>query len=339
MKAAVFLGKHQLEVKEIETPKAGVGQVVLQVKACGICGTDLHIFEGDEGAAPTPSGTVLGHEFAGVITEVGQGVAGLEVGDRVCVDPNKLCDTCAYCKGGLGHFCTHMTGIGTTVDGGFAEYCVVPASQVYPIGDQTGFEQAAMTEPVSCCLHGIDMCDIACGDTVLVIGGGMIGLLMLQLAKLKGAAKIILSEPVEQKRQLAKKLGADLCIDPIHENIAKVLEANGITRIQTVIECVGRPQTMEQAISLAGNKSTVMFFGLTKPAEEIRVKPFELFKKEIVLKASYINPYTMKRALDLIDAGKIDVTSMIYELAPLEQLPAILADPARRNLGKFIIRP
>ncbi len=339
MKAAVFYGKHDLRVEELAMPNPKKGEVVVQVKACGICGTAVHIFEGDEGAAATPSGTVLGHEFAGVVTAVGEGVLDIAVGDRVCVDPNKLCNDCYYCKSGLGHFCTDMIGIGTTVHGGFAEYCAVPQSQVYKVADATSYEQAAMTEPVACCLHGIDMCDINCGDTVLVMGGGMIGLIMLQLAKLKGAATIILSEPVEEKREHAKRLGADLCIDPIHENIEAVLCEHGIERINTVIECVGRPATMQQAISLAGRKSTVMFFGLTKPQEEITVKPFEIFKKEIVLKSSFINPYTQKRALDLIASGKVDVSSMIYEVASLEELPAILGDPTRRMQGKFIIRP
>ncbi len=339
MKAAVFYGRHDLRVMDMEPPGASAGEVVVRVKACGICGTDVHIFEGDEGAAPTPAGTVLGHEFAGEVVEVGEGVGRIKVGDRVCVDPNKLCGECAYCLGGLGHFCTGMVGIGTTVHGGFAEYCVVPESQVYPIAPTTSFAAAAMTEPVSCCLHGIDMCDISAGDTVLIIGGGMIGLLMLQLARLRGAATLILSEPVAEKRVHAARLGADICIDPIHEDAAAVLAAHGIERISTVIECVGRPETMEQTIALAGCKSTVMFFGLTKPAEEIRVKPFEIFKKEIVLKASYINPYTMKRALSLIDAGKVDVTSMVYRYASLDELAVILADRAERAKGKFVIEP
>ncbi len=339
MKAAVFYGKHDLKIEELGTPKANKGEVVLNVKACGICGTDVHIFEGDEGAAATPAGTVLGHEFAGVVTDVGDGVTSLKVGDKVCVDPNKLCNECYYCKSGLGHFCTEMIGIGTTVNGGFAEYCVVPESQVYKISGNTSFEQAAMTEPVACCLHGIDMCDINPGDTVLVIGGGMIGLIMLQLAKLKGASTLIMSEPVAEKRAHAKKLGADICIDPINDDAEKVLAENGIDRISTVIECVGRPNTMEQAIHLAGKRSTVMFFGLTKPQEEIKVKPFEIFKKEITLKSSFINPYTQKRALDLISSGKIDVSSMIYKTASLDELSTILNDRELRSKGKFIIKP
>jgi len=122
----------------------------------------------------------------------------------------QICNECDCCKGGIGHFCESMVGIGTTVHGGFSEYCCVPKSQVYKFSDKLTYVAAAMTEPVACCLHGIDMCDINTGDTVMIIGGGMIGLIMLQLTKLKGASKIILLEPVFEKREHAKKLGAYL---------------------------------------------------------------------------------------------------------------------------------
>ena len=326
MKAAVFYGKHDLRVMDQPVPVPGAGQVQIQVRACGICGTDIHIFEGDEGAAKSPAGTILGHEFSGEITAVGPGVTEFKVGDRVCVDPNELCGKCDYCRGGIGHYCTSMNGYGTTVHGGFAEFCVVPTSQVYAIPNGMTFEQAAMAEPVACCIHGIDMCEIHPGDTVAVFGAGMIGLIMLQLAKISGAATLISIEPIAEKREIARKLGADLTIDPFTEDVSEVLKQHGITRVNTVIECVGRTGTIQQAIEIAGPKAVVMMFGLTKPGDEITVKPFGLFKREVVLKASYINPYTQKRAVSLISSGKVDVSSMIYETIPLEQLPGLLAD-------------
>lgn len=339
MKAAVFYGKHDLRVMDQPVPVPGAGQVQIQVRACGICGTDIHIFEGDEGAAKSPAGTILGHEFSGVITAVGPGVTEFKVGDRVCVDPNELCGKCDYCRGGIGHYCTSMNGYGTTVHGGFAEFCVVPTSQVYAIPDGMTFEQAAMAEPVACCIHGIDMCEIHPGDTVAVFGAGMIGLIMLQLAKISGAATLISIEPIAEKREIARKLGADLTIDPFTEDVSEVLKQHGITRVNTVIECVGRTGTIQQAIEIAGPKAVVMMFGLTKPGDEITVKPFGLFKREVVLKASYINPYTQKRAVSLISSGKVDVSSMIYETIPLEQLPGLLADTKKRGLGKYVVTP
>lgn len=339
MKSAVFYGKHDLRVEEAPIPVPGPKDVLIRVKACGICGTDVHIYEGDKGAADVTPPTILGHEFAGVVEAVGEQVTGFQKGDRVCVDPNCYCGTCDPCRKGLAHYCEHMIGYGTTVNGGFAEFCAVDVRQVYKLGDQTTFEQGAMTEPVACCLHGIDMCEIKPGQSVVVIGGGMIGLLMLQLARLAGAARTALLEPVESKREVAKKLGADVTVDPIHEDVKQVLKEAGIIAPEVVIECVGRTATIEQAIDLAGNKAIVMMFGLTKPDDTISVKPFQIFRKELVLKASFINPYTQKRALELIDSGRLDVSSMVYEVCGLDKLEEILAKPELRSNGKYIISP
>lgn len=339
MKSAVFYGKHDLRVEEAKKPEIGPRDVLIQVKACGVCGTDVHIYEGDKGAAEVTPPTILGHEFSGVVVEIGAEVENCRAGDRVCIDPNCYCGTCEPCRNGVAHYCENMIGYGTTVNGGFAEYCAVNERQVYQLGENTSFEQGAMAEPVACCLHGIDMCEIQPGHQVVVIGGGMIGLLMMQLAKLAGAAKVALLEPVENKRAVAEKLGADICIDPVREDVKGALKAAGMTWINTVIECVGRPSTIQQAVDIAGNKAVVMMFGLTKPDETISVKPFEVFQKELVLKASFINPYTQKRALDLIDSKRLDVSSMIYEVCGLESLEDVLSKPELRANGKYIISP
>ena len=339
MKSAVFYGKHDLRIEEHEMPPVGPKDVLIRVKACGVCGTDVHIYEGDKGAAEVTPPAILGHEFAGVVEAVGAEVAACRVGDRVCIDPNCYCGTCGPCRNGVAHYCEHMIGYGTTVNGGFAEYCAVNERQVYRLGERTSFEQGAMAEPAACCLHGIDMCKVQPGSQVVVIGGGMIGLLMLQLARLMGAAKVALLEPVEEKRQVAVKLGADVCINPLQTDVKAELKKAGFTWVNTVIECVGRPSTIQQAIDIAGNKAVVMMFGLTKPEETIAVKPFEIFKKELELKASYINHYTQKRALDLIDSGRLDVSSMIYGTYGLEKLEEILSSPKARAKGKYIICP
>lgn len=250
MKSAVFYGKHDLRVENSPMPKVGPEDILIQVKACGICGTDVHIYEGDKGAAEVTPPTILGHEFSGVIAEVGSNVTKYKVGDRVCIDPNCYCGKCDFCRNGIAHYCTDMIGYGTTVNGGFAEYCSVNQRQVYKLGDNTTFEQGAMTEPVACCLHGMDMCNIHPGSNVVVIGGGMIGLLMLQLSKLAGAARVALLEPVESKRVVAKKLGADILIDPINENVEEELKKAGMIWVNTVIECVGKTATIQQAVAL-----------------------------------------------------------------------------------------
>lgn len=337
MKAAVFYGKKDLRIEEVKKPEPGYGEVLVRVNACGICGTDVHIFEGDEGAAKSPAGTILGHEFAGEVVAVGEGTKRIRAGNRVCVDPNKLCGKCEYCLSGLGHFCSHMTGIGTTVNGGFAEYCAVPEEQAYRIPDSLTYEEAAMTEPLACCLHGIDMCELQPGDTAAVFGMGMIGLIMVKLARLRGAARIIAVEPVEGKREQALRSGADIAVDPVSQDLEQVLTENHITRIHAVIECAGKIESMKQALRIAGKKSVVMLFGLTKPDEELPVKPFELFKKEIVIKASFINPYTQKRAISLLESGCIDVKPMIHKTISLEELPKVLEDASQRSRGKIIV--
>lgn len=339
MKAAVFYGKGDLRVEEAVKPVAAKGEILIKVRACGVCGTDVHIFSGDEGAAKTTPPVILGHEFSGEVEETGEGVVDFRKGDRVCVDPNVLCGECFYCKSALGHFCEHMQGIGTTVNGGFAQYVAVPAKQAYKLADGTSFEEGAMTEPVACCLHGIDMSNIRPGDGVAVIGGGMIGLIMLQLARLKGAARVVLIEPVSQKRETALKLGAFMTVDPVKEDAKAAIARAGIKRLSCVIECVGLVSTIEQAIDIAGKAATVMMFGLTKPEAELKVKPFTVFQKEIVLKSSFINPYTQGRALNLINSKALDVSSMVAEVVPLEKLSAVLSDASLRAKGKFIVRP
>lgn len=338
MKAAVFYGKHDIRVENIPVPEIKGDEVLVKVAYCGICGTDVHIFEGDKGCAEVHPPIVLGHEFAGEIVAVGENVKTRKAGDRVDVDPNVLCDACPACLAAKGHFCEHMTGIGTMVNGGFAEYVAVPEKQTHLVSAVTDLKAAAMTEPLACCLHGIDMCNIVPGSKVLVIGAGMIGLLMLQLARLSGAAFVAVSEPVETKRKQAEKLGADVCLDPAScssEQFEEILRAYGF---DCVIECCGLIATIEQAIRVAGYKATVMMFGLTKPDDAISLKPYDVFSKELTLRSSYINPYTQARALSLIESGRIDVTGMICSPIPLEKLSEVLSDKKMRAKGKFVVQ-
>jgi threonine dehydrogenase-like Zn-dependent dehydrogenase len=339
MISAVYYGKNDIRIEETPMPEVKENEVLIKVMACGVCGTDIHIYEGDKGAADTPVPVILGHEFSGVVVKVGTGVASCKEGDRVCVDPNDTCGKCYYCRSGIGHFCDHMIGIGTTVNGGFSQYCSVNEKQVYHIADTTTFEEGAMSEPVACCIHGIDMCEIVPGSTVAVIGGGMIGLIMLQLSRLNGASRVILIEPVESKRAIGKELGADLCIDPKNNDVKHVLEQNGIHRVNAVIECVGHTATIEQAIDIAGKQSVVMMFGLTKPDEDISLKPFDVFKKEVIIKSSFINPYTIGRAVELINQHKIDVSTMVCDTIPLAGLEEVLSSAELRKAGKYIVNP
>ena len=230
-----------------------------------------------------------------------------------------------------------MKGIGTTVDGGFAEQLVMNASHVFKVPKDMDFKVAAMTEPISCCLHGIDLCNIRAGDTVLVIGGGPIGIIMLQLAKQSGAAKVILSEPVASKRELALSLGADLTVDPISEDVVSFLEAN-TANVDCVIECAGTVRTQQDALEFAGHGATIMYFGLVSPEDTITIKPDTIFKKELTITSSFINPYTFPRAIDVLASGKLDVTSIITQVIPLDNIVDVFTQPELRRDGKVVIQ-
>ena len=149
MKSAVFYGRHELRVEDSPVPEPGEREVLIEVKPCGVCGTDVHIYEGDQGAADVTPPAILGHEFAGIVKKTGGQVTRFKVGDRVCVDPNQYCGSCYFCRNGIAHYCTDMIGYGTTKNGGFAEYCCVNERQVYMLGRNTSFEQGAMAEPAA----------------------------------------------------------------------------------------------------------------------------------------------------------------------------------------------
>lgn len=339
MKAAVYLGNKTIKVQEKEIRELAPDEVLVQIKACGVCGTDLHIYEGAKGAADCTPPVILGHEMAGIVHQVGSGVKIRKPGDRVCVDPNDFCGECIYCRKGMVHFCTSMRGTGTTTDGGFAEYCIVPERQLYLIDDQLSFEEGAMAEPVACCLNGIDKSHIKTGDTVAIIGGGTIGQLMLRLAKLAGASSLIMIEPVESKRDLALRSGAALAVDPKNECVEEAITKAGFSQIDVVIECVGLKNTMEQAMDIAGKGATVMLFGLTHPDCELSYKPFAAFQKELTVTTSFINPFTQPRAAALLNSGMLQVKDLITDRIPLDKINQVFEDQSYRSHGKIVIQP
>lgn len=337
MKAAVYHGPGDLRVEEVPVRKLKDNEVKIQVKYCGICGTDIHIFHGDGGCCDVTPPLVPGHEFSGVVAEVGAGVKAVKVGDRVTGDPNDMCGECYFCKNGMQHFCKNNIGIGTTVDGGFAEYVIMREKQAYKVSDELSFIEAAMAEPISCCLHSIDLCNIKAGDTVLVMGGGPIGMIMMQLAKNAGASKVIMSEPVEEKREQALKLGATKTIDPLHEDVEDVL-AEYCENVNVVIECVGNVHTQADAVRFAGKGATIMYFGLAAPEESFPIRPDDIFKKELHITSSYINPYSFERAIQILESGTVELESLITNVVPLDDIADVFTKPEYRRTGKVMIQ-
>ncbi|MCL1796560.1 MAG: zinc-dependent alcohol dehydrogenase family protein [Clostridia bacterium] len=336
MKAAVYWGKNDLRLLDIPVPEVGDRDVLVKIKYCGVCGTDVHIFHGDGGAAPVPEGTVIGHEFSGVVAGAGKGVVGLKAGDRVTVNPNHFCGACYFCQNGKEHFCTSMKGYGTTYNGGFAEYVAVPDRLVFPLPEGLSFEAGSQSETLSCCLNGIDLCRLRTGANVFIIGAGPIGLMMLQLAKMSGAGKIVVSELVQEKRALAMKLGADVTFDPRQQEIGEVL-AREFVNVDCIIEAAGTKHTTEQAIRYAGNTCTVMLFGLVAPDTEIVVKPFSIFQRELTITSSFINPYTFTRAVRILGARKVVMDDIITDIVPLEQIRRVFTEERYRKCGKILI--
>lgn len=338
MKAAVFHGKGDIRVDaNYPMPRVGEHQVLLRVKACGVCGTDVHIHAGAQGATECNPPVILGHEFAGEVVEVGSAVTRIKVGDHITVNPNISCESCEACRRGDVHFCDTMTATGVNHDGGFAEYCVVLEKQCHVIPDSVPFEEAAMCEPVACCLHGIDLSNIKLGDTVMIIGGGTIGMIMLQLAQMNGAVRCVLLDVNENRFPLAKKLGAELTLNPAKDDVPAELRKHGFTDIRVVIECAGKAQTVMDAIEYAGKAATVMIFSLTEPDCTIPWKPFAAFKKELTLKTSFVNPNTQGRAAQIITSGRLNLKDLISDRVALDDINEAFK-PGLRN-GKTVIIP
>lgn len=338
MRVARFHEKGKLVIDEVPVREPKDNEVVIKVKYCGICGTDVHIFNGEKGSAEVNPPVILGHEFSGDIVKLGACVTRFKEGDRVSVDPNSYCGKCYFCANGKKHLCTSMAGLGTAVDGAFAEYITVPEETVYPVADNISYEVAAMTEPISCCLHGFDMTDVQVGDTVMIVGTGNIGLIMVQLAKHAGAATVIAVEPNDKRREKAKTLGADIGVNPMTDDMDFILKENGIRNIDKVIDCAGRTSTAEYSVQYAGKGATVMLFGLTGPDDFMKLKPFEVFRKELTIKGSFVNPDTFERAGRLLSSGVIKADTIITDIVELDDIQEAFETRLYAKDGKVLVK-
>jgi L-iditol 2-dehydrogenase len=302
MKVALFNTPHDLKVTTKPLRRLEAGELLVKVDACGVCGTDVHIVDGTSRSTPP---VVLGHEYAGVVEAAAAGTQSDKIGVRVAVDPNISCGECFFCRRGLVHLCSNLRALGVDIDGGMAEYCIVPELQIHPIPAGMSSETSAFIEPVSCAVHGIDRANIKPGDRVVIIGSGTIGLLILQLAKNAGAGQTIVIEPVEQKRKIAAALGADVLLNPEEADPKSAIRDLIPPGADVVIECVGKAGTMQLAIELARRGGTVEFFGVSPQGEMIAVEPNQVYFKELTIVGSYVNPHTFDRSIALLDSGKV----------------------------------
>lgn len=304
MKAALFTGLKRIEIRDIPIPTPKSNEVLIKNKVCGVCGTDVHIYHGEPGSAEVSPPVVLGHEFSGEITALGSAVTGLKVGDHVTVDPNIYCGVCEACRRGKKQLCENMRAVGVTQNGGFEEYSLVQASQVFLLDPKISLEAGAMAEPLACCIHGIDLLKITPGDTVCVIGGGAIGLILLQLVRLSGASHIALSEPNTKRRDIALELGADYVLDPTDPaQIEAYLEDCG--GADKIIECAGSVSAAKSAVQFAGSGASILLFSVPSPEAKLEFPLFDIYKKELTIMGSFVNPDTHSRAVRLINRGLI----------------------------------
>lgn len=321
MKGNFFLGNGRFEVREMEFAAPGPREVFVRNKACGICGTDVHIYHGEKGSADVTPPVVLGHEYSGQVVAVGAEVTAVKVGDCVTIDPNMYCGKCYHCRKGQKQFCDSMIAVGVNFNGGFAEYSMVPETQVFPMNPAVGFEAMAMAEPLACCIHGIEQVSIKSGDLVVVIGGGAIGLLMVQLARLRGAGTVILSEPVAARREIGLKVGADHAIDPLASDpLGQVQALTGRAGADVVIECVGKVFATKQAFDLADRGARLLLFSVPSPDAKFEMPMIDVFQKELKIYGSFVNPDSHQEAVDLINAGRIQVAPLITHRYPIESL-------------------
>ncbi|HEY3298182.1 MAG TPA: zinc-dependent alcohol dehydrogenase family protein, partial [Armatimonadota bacterium] len=317
-------------------PEIGESGVLVRVHACGICGTDIHILHGEH-IVKFP--VIPGHEFSGEIVEAGVAVTNVRVGDRVTVDPNIVDRTCFYCRRGEIHLCENLTAVGVNYNGGFAEYCSVPAVQAYKIPESVSLDEAAMVEPLACCIHGIDRAGIVPGDTVAILGAGAIGIMMVQLARIAGAKSIIVSEPDAKKRSLAAKMGADVQIDPAIQDVSSEIFGRTEVGADVVIESAGRPETSELAMKLARRGGTVLQFGVVSPDKLIKIAPYDIFYRELTVKGSFVNPFTHARAIELLASKQVDLMPLVSHRFAIGNVAEALKTAQSGDAAKVFVIP
>ena len=330
MKAVVLSTVDNLALADVKKPKPGSKECLVKVLACGICGTDRHIYHGEY---PSAKPVILGHEFGGVIEEVGPG-SKFQVGQVVSVDPNIVCGKCLDCKEGRTAFCPDLTALGVNINGGLAEYVLTPDSQIYPVRNDLNPLHLAFIEPLACSIRGLDLANLKGGEKVAILGGGVIGLLVVQLAKLAGASEIVLVTRQKFRRDLALKIGATRVIDPINENVD-----TAITNMDVTFECAGSVETFKQSQKITRRGGSVIVLGLTASDATLEVNPFNIVVNELRIQGSFLNPLTQARAAELVESGKLNLDILISKVVDLSGVKAILDAPPAEGDIKYIACP
>jgi len=329
MRAIIIDTPGKFRVGEIPDPTPQPKEVVIRVGACGICGTDLHIMDGESPLAHYP--IVPGHEFAGEVVAVGSQVEydsiGVKVGDRVAIEPNLFCGHCEFCRTGHENLCLNYTALGVTVNGAIAEYVAVPAAKAYRLPDSMSYREGALIEPVSCAVHGMHSLSPKSGDTFLIVGAGTMGLLLLQLALRGGASRVTVVDLNTQRLARAKQLGASF----IHTDIKQCF-TDEPTGFDCVIDATGVASVIEAAFMAVKRGGKLMMFGVAPNDARVSLSPFRIYNDEITIVGSMAVLFSFQAALDLMQSGVIDAQTMLTAALPLEDFSRAL-EMVRRGEG------
>jgi len=326
MKAVRLHGAKDLRFEDVEKPRVGPNEFLVRVKAATVCATDIRMYAYGDSRVKLPR--VLGHEFAGDVEKIGANLRNsLKVGMRVTANPNMYCGRCRYCVTGRHELCDSRYALGIDVDGALAEYLRVPPEAfktggVCEVPDNLSYEEAALVEPLSCCLHGQEFAQTRVGDIVAVIGAGSIGLMHVVLSKAIGASKVIVSEIDDERLREAANFGADCLINPSKEDLAsKISEITDGHGADVVIVAVGSPAAQQQALSIAAKGGRINFFGGLPAGREIVPLNTNLihYREIFVLGTSSQSIYEFRKTLELVSAGVLDVKRFITHRFPLDE--------------------
>lgn len=331
-RAVVWCGPNDLRLEERPLPPLGPRDVLIEVVGCGLCATDVHAVEGLITFYRPPR--VLGHEIGGRVRAVGPDVRAVQPGQAVAIDPTLGCGACFYCREGQPYSCPERT----TYASGWADYVVAPEQVVYPLPAGVSAELGAFAEPLSCALHAVERSDLRAGESVAIIGAGALGLLTLQVAKLRGAVELIVSDPEPARRELAHRLGATRVVDPTTEDVGEVARAlTGGRGPDRVFEAVGAAPTIEAAVALARHGGMVVIIGVAPTAAEIRLRPYELFVRQATIHFSYIRSFEFGRAVALLP--KLELAPLLTHRFPLGQAAEALRAASGRAGLKVQLQP
>jgi 2-desacetyl-2-hydroxyethyl bacteriochlorophyllide A dehydrogenase len=324
------------EVRDVPRPDPGPGEAIVKVAYVGVCGTDYRIYHGEFNSRFP---LVNGHEFSGVVSDVGADVVDWHPGDRVAVDPTLYCGHCYHCLRRQSNHCDLWGAIGDTRDGALAEFVRVPARNLYRVDDSVRLDEAALTEPLACVVWGVERLRLMPASHALIFGAGPIGSLLTALLSASGTADVTVVDVVDSKLEIARRFGASATFTTGPDLDAILRERRQGRGYDAVIDCTGVPSVIEGLFRHAGPNARIMFFGVAPPAAKIPISPFDVYHQDWEILGSMAINYTFQQAHDLLSSRRIDVQSLITSVVDLDEVGDILRRPKEAGELKTLVAP